>query len=399
LRFSLVGDNNESLDIDTRSYTLRSDLAWQRQKHRVRAGFEAYRSETRGFVSAYAAILNLRLSNSALNLVDQKERYTVHLDRVRNYAALYVQDSWQWSKTVELGTGLRYEHDTLARQGLWSPRLSVAVRPHPRWNVRTTLVVYHTLRNTPMEVQPTRSGRPLRAERATEATVGISGRWAEPLRFGVTGWAKDFTSLVYEAEPAYYQNGGVGRSHGVETWLEFAPRRSALRASLQYAWSSVRHRDPVAWRRQWSEDPHTGERVWGPLFEEPYWYSPLQDQRHRFGLETRLRAGAWELGAHLQLASGLPYTPIESLQLDDEGNVYGIVGRKGSARLPDYGRLDLRAERSFQGSKLRWRVYAEILNVTAANNVYMTRWNRGYTQQYSVTMLPFLPTLGVEASF
>jgi hypothetical protein len=67
--------------------------------------------------------------------------------------------------------------------------------------------------------------------------------------------------------------------------------------------------------------------------------------------------------------------------------------------LPLYRRLDLRLLRHFSSARVDWRLYAEVLNVTAAHNVYMQRWNRDYTGQYSVGMLPLLPTLGVEASF
>ncbi len=84
---------------------------------------------------------------------------------------------------------------------------------------------------------------------------------------------------------------------------------------------------------------------------------------------------------------------------DAEGEAYGIVGRKGSARLPRYERLDFRVTRHFRGDRLHWRLYAEVLNATASDNVYMYRWNRAYTSQYAVNMLPRLPTLGVEASF
>ena len=117
------------------------------------------------------------------------------------------------------------------------------------------------------------------------------------------------------------------------------------------------------------------------------------------GLDARLTLRSWEFGTHIQVASGLPYTPVEAVTHDADGKAYGIVGRKGSARLPMYHRLDFRVTRHFRGERMHWRVYAEALNATNAANVFMYRWNRDYTSQYSVNMLPFLPTLGVEAAF
>ncbi len=398
LGFSLKGENDESVRIESRTFTLRQDLSLQRDAHHFRLGFEGYRAQTDGLVSAYAAFLGLRQSNSALNVSDQKERYQIVMNVERTFAAVYAQDDWSLrGGAVELGTGLRYERDGLARQDLMSPRFALTLRPASDWSLRGTWGVAHALRSTPLEVQPTRSGAPLRAERATETTLGLA-RHRGALQGGVSAYVKRFDDLVYEAEPAYYANGGRGRAHGLETWLQLAPARSPIVLRAQYAWSQTEQRDASAWRRSWTQDSG-GAAVWGAVYEEPYWYRPVQDQRHQFAVEARLRHRAWEFGAHLQLGSGLPFTPIVAVENDAAGNVYGFVGRKGSAQLPVYQRLDLRLLRHFQAKSVDWRVFVEVLNATAAENVYMQRWNRNYTQQYSVTMLPLLPTLGVEASF
>jgi hypothetical protein len=400
LRFSLKGENNESLDIDTQLLSLRQDLTLHRGAHRFRLGLETYRTQTEGIVSSYAAFLNLRQTNSSLNLNDQPERYLINVASTRLYGAAYGQDDWSlWNDTVEFSPGVRYEYDTLTHELLVSPRAALALRPTKGWQLRGTWGVYSTLRNTPMEVQPTPSGRPLEAERAIETSLGMRREWKGGWKVGITGYQKTFTNLAYESEPAYYANGAEARSHGVETWADLAPEMFPLQARLRYSWSKTQQRDPIAWRRRLQLDADTGESVWGPVFEQPYWYSPLQDQRHRVGLEARLTLRSWEFGTQLQMASGLPYTPVESVAVDADGKSYGIVGRKGSARLPFYHRLDVRATRHFRGDSIHWRVYAEVLNATAANNVYMYRWNRDYTSQYAVNMLPLLPTLGIEASF
>jgi hypothetical protein len=400
LRFSLHGENDASLDIETQLASLRSDLTWLTRGHRLQLGFEGYRTRTTGLVSAYASFLNLRRTNSALNLNDQPERYLIDVASTRTYGALYLQDDWPvWGGRLELTRGLRYEHDGLTREHLISPRLGFRTRARGGWSLRGTWGVYNTLRNTPMEVQPTRDGTPLQAERVVETTFGVSRAGDHGWKAGVTGYHKSFSNLVYESEPAYYSNGAQARSHGLETWLAWTPHSSPLSARVQYAWSKTQQRDAKAWRRRLYEDPVSGEEVWGAVFEQPYWYSPLQDQRHHFGFDARLELRSWEFGAHLELASGLPYTPVESVVEDSQGKPFGIVGRKGSARLPLYRRLDLRVMRFFRGGSLDWRVYAEVLNATAAHNVYMYRSSRDYSQRYSVTMLPFLPTLGVEASF
>jgi len=279
-----------------------------------------------------------------------------------------------------------------------SPRVTTTFRPRADWSLHASWGVSHALRSTPLEVQPSLDGEPLQAERAIEASFGMV-RKTPVLRMGLTGYVKQLDNLAYEAEPAYYTNGGIGRSRGLETWMEVSPRPGRFQARVQYAWSKTQQLDGQDWRRRLHADPVTGETIWSAVYESPRWYSPIQDQRHRFSLDTRFMLRSWELGAKLQLASGLPYTPVQSVEWDAEGNAYGVVGGKGSARLPMYRRLDLRLLRHFQAKNVHWRVFAEVLNATGADNVYMQRWNRDYTQQYSVSMLPILPTLGIEASF
>lgn len=400
LRFSLHGENRESVDIDTRLLTLREDLTLHRRGHKMRFGWETYRTETEGLVSAYAAFVNLRQSNSSLNLDDQQERYLLDLGRTRWYLALYGQDSWVVAdERLEIAPGLRYEHDGLTGEHLWSPRLALSYRPRLRWQLRGTWGVHHTLRNTPMEVQPTRDGAPLGAEHSHETTLSVTRSWDAGVRANVTAYRKTSSNLVFESEPAYFSNGARGRAHGLETWLDWEPSSSGFRARAQYVWSEARQHDSTAWRRRLLIDPQSRDEVWRAVDEQPYWYSPMQDQPHRLAVDARWRVRAWEFGARLQVASGLPLTPVETVHHDSEGTAYGVVGLKGSQRLPLYKRLDLRLLRHFHSRNVDWRVYAEVLNATAANNVYMLRWNRDYTQEYSVQMLPLLPTLGIEASF
>jgi hypothetical protein len=116
-------------------------------------------------------------------------------------------------------------------------------------------------------------------------------------------------------------------------------------------------------------------------------------------MEADWKLGGWRVGTRLQLASGRPYTPVVEVASDPLNTKYGIAGRRGSARYPLYRRLDMRLQRQFQRGNAAWSVYADVLNVTGADNVYQVRYNPAYTARYVVRMLPTLPTLGVEARF
>jgi len=126
------------------------------------------------------------------------------------------------------------------------------------------------------------------------------------------------------------------------------------------------------------------------------------DQRHSLGLSLSRHLGrGWETGAVFRYASGLPYTPVRSWT---DGVDYGeILGDLNGARLPAYGRLDLRLGRSLVAS---WGVLdfrLDLLNVLNRRNVRsidlsfepsaVTFYETTYYQS------PFLPVLGVSAEF
>lgn len=397
--FSLLGDNRESVRVRATKWSWHQDLVWGWGRHESRAGWLAYRDDTVRRVSAYAGILNLRESNSSINLVDLKERYEIDAARRRDLLAAHVHDAWSIRPHLVLGAGMRWEHDAWSGEDLVSPQGSVELRPNPRWHVRGTWGVAHGLRDKPMEILPSLQGGPLGAETSHEATLGCGAELGPGVRAGATAFLKQSSDLVYEAAPALYANGATGRTRGVELRLDLHPPGVPVEASVSYTASSAWQRDPVAWRRAPDYYARTPEAFWGPRYEAPYWYRPFQDERHRLGLEARWRRRRWELGLRYQLASGHPYTPVEFVAVDPLGHHYGVVGDKGSARYPWYQRLDVRVQRQLGGGRVRWSLYADVLNATAADNVYMYRYNPSYTARYTVRMLPTLPTLGVEARF
>jgi hypothetical protein len=294
---------------------------------------------------------------------------------------------------------LRYQYDGLADEHLLSPRLALEWRASPRLSLRGTAGLYHALHDKPFDVLPTQDGSSLGAERSREVTLGAAATPRPGWSGGVNVYAKHLDDLVYEPEPARYANGGIGQARGIETFWRFDPPGGRGNFGITYAWSRVRQRDPVAWRREPDWYARDVAHFWRPAYETPYWYRPVQDQPHRLAVDGLWRRGGWEFGARYQLASGRPYTPVVSVATDPLDIKHGIVGAKGSARYPLYKRLDLRVARQLQSGRIHWSLYADVLNATGADNVYQYRYDPQYRVRYTVKMLPVLPTLGVEARF
>jgi hypothetical protein len=397
--FSLLGDNRESVRIRSRTTTVRQDLTWRLPEHRIRAGWSWLRDDAMRRVSAWSGILTLRESNSSINIVDLKERYEIDAARRRDDVAVYAQDDWAAGSRTTLGGGLRLEHDAWAGENFLDPRATLEVRATEHLGIRWTGGLHHGLRDKPLEVLPTVDGGPLGGERSFETSFGATGDWSSDLHGGGSLYLKRVEDVVYEAAPARYANGGKVQSRGCEMWLRYASHDHPWRASLTYSWSRTRERDPRAWRRLPNYRATSLQDFWRAVDETPSWYRPAQDIPHQLGLEAWVHPGKWELGARFELASGRPYTPVRWVATDPLDIRYGVVGDKGSARYPLYQRLDLRLQRTLQRAGVRWVLYADVMNATAADNVYQYRYDSTYRARYTVKMLPLLPAAGFEAIF
>ena len=152
------------------------------------------------------------------------------------------------------------------------------------------------------------------------------------------------------------------------------------------------------------------------LFAEGRWprlrawasYGFVQSQRHELQTTARVTSpyapshdftavGTYhfnhglDLGAHLRVASGAPYTPIVGALKDPTREVWHPVnGALYSARYPAYGRLDLRFMKvvdspKFLGLAQSWAVvYVEAMNVLDIKNVLEYQYTPDYSQRYAV---------------
>jgi hypothetical protein len=252
------------------------------------------------------------------------------------------------------------------------------------------------MRDKFVDITPSVDGEPLRSEVATTTTLGLQGELGA-CSVGLVGWSKRQSNLVYEVQPAYYANGAVAKGRGIDTWVEWRLPAGWM-SRLQYSWSQSRQRNPVMFRRNvLAGDTPTAPR--GTLFEAAYWFNPVQDLRHQVTWNLGLQRGGWQIGSQVRMQSGRPWTPVAAVITHPTSPPVGVEGRRNSARLPAYLRVDARVARHFRGSRLRWNVYAEVLNLTGARNIYQYRYDSSYQDLLGIMMLPALPTLGFEAQF
>jgi hypothetical protein len=104
----------------------------------------------------------------------------------------------------------------------------------------------------------------------------------------------------------------------------------------------------------------------------------------------------WQFGAKWSFHTGAPFTPVVGTGLYPDGRVRPVYGGINSERVPDYHRLDLRADASFTP---RLVGYAELINAYARKNVVGYSYSADYSEREAVLQLPMLVSFGIKYKF
>jgi TonB dependent receptor len=173
-----------------------------------------------------------------------------------------------------------------------------------------------------------------------------------------------------------WQNALSGSARGVELIVQ---RRDPARFSgwVGYSYGRSRYADAV-----------TGESFWADF-----------DQRHTFAGYGRFRLSSQtSLGAKLRLGTNFP---LAGYFEERSGGLFAGSDRN-TVRLPEYARLDLRADRAFNYTRRRLTLFAEVINVldrtnkAQANGVVMAT---GRAVDFTDAMFPLLPSAGIRIDF
>jgi len=143
-------------------------------------------------------------------------------------------------------------------------------------------------------------------------------------------------------------------------------------------------------------------------------YPPVFDRRFEVDVSLRRALGWWGLdtGIRANFGTGLPYTkPLGTYQIYrtqfvtgvlgvDDGNAV-VLGPRNGARYPARHRLDLSLRKTVTKSWGTITPYLSIINVYNQKNVlfYFFDYQSSPPKREGVSMIPFLPTFGVEVSF
>lgn len=309
-------------------------------------------------------------------------------------AAGWLQYRWTPTARFSVAPGVRVERWDLIGQGAASPWLltEYEVRSGTRLRFGAALQRQAPTIDQAMFVLP---GAQLVAERSAVIEAGMEQRIGDAWRVSGSVYRRRDTDLlrfedteiriennrVILPQASNWQNALTGDANGVELKLE---RRSAngLNGWVSYAWNKYELEDARG-----AGQPT--ERFYGDY-----------DQRHTLNTYVAYRwSGRTGLSARMRYGSNFPIRGY--IGSADVG--YVLAAERNTLRLPDYARLDLRADRTFTYRKSRLTLFMEIVNATNRDNFRPSSPGVNVVTRRvfepAETTFPLLPVAGILLEF
>jgi hypothetical protein len=268
----------------------------------------------------------------------------VHFDRVVRRA-------------LSVGGGVRVASSTLIEDSIVSPWLLSQWRFRPGWAINASIGVAHQFPDFDFVGNGDHT-MSLRPERATHLDIGLERRLAGSYRWQATFFSRIERDVLGLSRTALRPNGGgvtapgvledyqntlAGRSRGIELILA-REGRTRLTGWISYAYGRTRQTDMV-----------THETFWADF-----------DRRHAFSAVGMYR---FSPVATVELDfRASTNVPIAGYLTDRDGMLF-VGTRRNDVRLPNYARLDARAQRAFGSSARRVSVFGEMLNLFNRQNL------------------------------
>jgi len=304
----------------------------------------------------------------------------------------YVSARWKPHPSITIAPGVRADRWTLTEQSTTSPWIQSEWRPSRGPIVRASAGRYQQFADFD-NVLGVSGGVDLQPERAQQYDLGLEQRIGRGLRVTATLYHREEhemlrrpgletrlvgTRVVRGSAAARYDNRLEGFARGVELMLQRTTSGRGVSGWLSYAYGRNRYHDVV-----------NGESFWGDF-----------DQRHTLNAWASYRhSDRASFVGKLRMGSNFP---IPGYYAESDG-AYRITDVRNTTRLPLYSRLDLRANRTFNWSRRRLTLFAEVINVLNRDNLRFgpprVSVITGQTTRPFDTMIPIVPSVGVLIEF
>ena len=291
--------------------------------------------------------------------------------RFRSYqTGAYLQASKQLGPRVNVTLGGRFDHYNILSQARFSPRAGVTLRLTDAWSWNASAGSYYQQPSF-LFVSAFPQNASLRPWRADHVVTGLTWSPGASLRMTVEAYRKTYTAYpVASGLPTVslanigdtfnvreilfpLTSAGEGYAEGVELFVE-KRLTSRLYGQSNLSFSRTRHAGLDTVLRPGS-------------FDYPFVFNLLGGYR---------LAPAWEFAARLSFLSGRPFTPYDQAASTSQRRGVYDLRRVNAERAPDYGRLDIRVDRTFRVGGQPLNLFLGVQNVTNRRNFASYNWNR-----------------------
>ena len=305
----------------------------------------------------------------------------------------YLQGSKQVGSRVKVTLGGRFDHYDILSRARFSPRAGVSVRLTDALSWNTSAGSYYQ-QPAFLFVSAFPQNASLVPWRADHYVTGVA--WSPNAGFRVTveTYRKIYTDYpvasdlptvslanigdTFDVREILFPltSAGEGHSEGVEIFVE-KRLTSKLYGQGNLSFSRTRHAGLDGVRRPGS-------------FDYPFVFNLLGGYR---------LSPAWEMSARLSFLSGRPFTPYDqAVSTAQRRGVYDLT-RVNAERAPDYGRVDIRVDRTFTVGGQPLNLFFGVQNVTNRRNFASYSWNRRTNTQQFGEQQGIFPIIGFDWRF
>ncbi|MEJ2052423.1 MAG: TonB-dependent receptor [Calditrichaceae bacterium] len=296
-------------------------------------------------------------------------------------ANVFIEDNWQISDNVFANLGMRLDYFDFNRDYNVSPRINLSYKTGSgiiyrlAWGYYYQSPSYRELKYTFATSENTKAQRSIHYILGSEWSVNRN--W----KLKLEGYLKNMDNLISFEN----RNGNIVYSKSNDS------RGYASGVDLFINWNYERYSGWISYGFLKAKEDSIGDN---------YGYIPrATDQTHTFSFVGNAALGkSWDVRLKFLYGSGFPYTPSTFEIVDEDKNIWGqVIGRRNSARLPSYQRVDIRAGRQFSLGRFSSEIYLELINLFGRKNVYSYEWNwhDGNWRKEAVELLPLIPNFGL----
>ena len=307
--------------------------------------------------------------------------------RFRSYqTGAYLQTSTQMTSRINVTLGGRVDHYAILSQARFSPRAGVKVRLTDALSWNSSAGSYYQ-QPAFLFVSAFPQNTSLVPWRADHYVTGLAWSPVADMRVTAEAYRKTYTDYPIASDLPTVSLANIGDTFDVREIL--FPLSSAGEGYAEGVELFVEKRLTSKLYGQgnlsFSRTRHAGlDRVLRPgSFDYPFVFNLLGGYR---------LSPAWELSAR-------PFTPYDqAVSTAQRRGVYNLT-RVNAERAPDYGRVDIRVDRTVTVGGQPLNVFLGVQNVTNRRNFASYSWNRRTNSQHFGEQQGIFPILGFDWRF